>query len=476
MVKKYILISFFAGVALFINSCSKEPLNSTPILVQTSCLPVDSVYDNYIANLALGIHQSLDDSQFTKTLRNEIMQRPDGDYEVILKSFINNNIDLSNTALFKSLVSNVAKGTVDNEKYPKLQIAIPVNAEKWDGSSKLWVLYLPSNFDEFSTKEVPAISPQGVKTMFNVEKQPDFPVIVIGQNERSNENGDLKFVYNLFREKVKFNILAVHPKNDEGFTSFSATPVTNAMAVNLDWTFIYPDYLEPYDHYVEIYRDDLLGSGFQKIGEADSWQSFYYDTHVLPTRTYAYYVVARVDIDQTYNHNDYEEYFYSESANAALPQIPTFTSNFAVECISPNIMQLTWTINNISNWTNLSIERYTSYNPTPVVIAQLPITAISYQDNLGTPNPSYGISYRYTLKVSNVNTGAQQAYYCDEMLSNRINYQALKVTRIQFNSFDDMRRYESWLNGAPEIMLSVNKVVNGTASTLCSNVQIGGPA
>jgi hypothetical protein len=476
--KNYLYIIFWSCLVLIINGCNKESLSpKSSTYIQESLLPVDSAYDNYAANMALAVHQSLNDSQFTKTLKNEIMQRPDGDYEVILKSFINKNIDLSHTVLFKNLVTNGTKGIVDNEKYPKLQIAIPVNAEKWDGSSKLWVLYKPSNYDEFSSKTVPAISPEGKKTMFNIEKQPDFPVIVIGQNERSNENGDLKYVYNILREKVKLNTLALHPKDGEGFTSFSATPVTNAMAVNLDWTFIYPDYLEPYDHYFEIYRDDLLGGGFQKIGEADSWQSFYYDPNVLPSRTYAYYVVVRVDINETYNHNDYEEYFYSESDDAAIPAIPTFTSNFAVECIAPNTMQLTWTINNISNWTNLTIERYTSYNPTPVVIAQLPLTAISYQDNLGTPSPAYGVSYRYTLRVSNVNTGAQQAYYCDEMLSNRINYQVLKVTHIQWSSFDDMRKYyESWLNGAPEVRLTVFKAIGETSSKLNDNQLIGGPA
>lgn len=458
------------------NGCDEEsftPLRST---IPESNMLVDSAYDIAVEEIAVALHQSLKDNQFCKTLKNEIILRPDGDYEVILKSFVKENDDLNNTALFTCLGSNEIKGTGGNEKYPKLQIAMPVNAEKWDGSSKIWILYLPSNYEEFLTKEVPAISPEGVKTMFNVEKEPDFPVIVIGQNERSNENGDLKFAYNMLREKVKFNILGLHSKDAEGFTSFSATPVNNAMAVNLDWTFIYPDYLEPYDHYFEIYRDDLLGSGFQKIGEADSWQSFYYDSDVLPTRTYAYYVVAKVDIYQTYNHYDYEAYFYSESDDAAIPQIPTFTSNFAVECIAPNTMQLTWTINNISNWTNLAVERSTNYNPTPVIIAELPLTAISYLDNLVSPSPSYGVSYRYTLRVSNINNGAQQAYYCDEMLANRINYQALKVTRIQFNSFDDMRRYEAWTRGAPEVMLSVNKVVNGTASTIVSNVEIGGQA
>jgi hypothetical protein len=250
------------------------------------------------------------------------------------------------------------------------------------------------------------------------------------------------------------------------------------MAVSLNWTFTYPDYLEPYDHYFEIYRDDLTGYGFQKIGEADSWQSYYYDyENVLPSRTYVYYMVARVDINQTYNRYDYVDYFYSDADEAAVSQIPTFCSNFSVECIAPNTMQLTWTINNISNWTNLTIERYTDYDPTSLVVAELPLTAISYRDNLVNPSPAYNVRYRYTLRVSNVNNDAQQAYYCDEMLANRINYQVLKLTHIQWSSFDDMREYyEAWTRGRPEVRLTVFKAIDGTSHKLNDNQLIGGPA
>ena len=482
MIKNYAYITFWLSVALIISSCNKEPLIPESQTMPESYIPVDSNYDKAVEEIALAVHQSLDDNQFCKNLKNEVMMRPDGDYEVILKSFVNKNNTLSNTALFLSLGGSEAKGPGEGakvlEKYPKLQIAIPVNAEKWDGVSKLWILYLPSNYDEFSTKEVPAISPEGKKTMFNVEKEPDFPVIVIGQNERSNENGDLKFEFNLLREEVKFNILTLNSKSGEGFTSFSATPVTNAMAVGLSWAFNYPDYLTPYDYYFEIYRSDLTGGGFQKIGEAESWQSYYYDyTNVLASRTYVYYMVAKVDYNQTYYRPYYEDYFYSDTDEAAVASIPTFASNFSVECIAPNTMQLTWTINNISNWTNLTIERYTDYDPTSVVVANLPLTAISYRDNLVNPSPAYGVRYRYTLRVSNVNNGNQQAYYCDEMLSNRINYQVLKVTHIQWSSFDAMRKYyEAWTRGAPEVRLTVFKGIGETTSKLNNNQLIGGPA
>jgi hypothetical protein len=479
MIKRLCILIIISGFTLFISSCKKEapaPGQSLPSLYSVP----DNDYDKNLEDIAVALNQSLDDAQFCKTLKSEVLLQADGDYEVILKSFVKRNENINNTLLYSSLGGDASKGASGIsalEKYPKLQIAMPVNADKWDYSVKPWILMLPEDYDDMTVKEVPAISPQGKKVMFKIDKEPDFPVIVLGSNERSNNNGDLKFEYNRLRQEVKFNPLEARAKDVEGFTAFSATPVTNAMAVCLSWTFVYPDYLQPYDHFFEIYRDDLTGGGFQKVGEASAWQTSYYDyDNVLPTRTYIYYVIAKVDDFQTYNREQYEIFYYSNTDEAALPQIPTFTNNFNVDCTGPATMKLTWTVNNISNWTNLNIERYTAYNPMPVVIATLPITAVTYTDNLINPNPCYGVTYRYTLSAYNANNGFQQQYYCDEMLANRIDNQQLRATHVQFNSFDDMRRYEAWTRGEPEVMLSVNMVSSGVPFNILSNVQIGGPA
>lgn len=460
-------------------SCSREELAPNSTEPEQKAAHVDTGYDIAVSEIAFAVHQSFDISEFTKALKDEIMRKSDGDYEVIIKNFLNRNASLGETSLFQMCLTNAKKGSDKDssiiEMYPRLQISIPVHADKWDGVSKLWILYPPEDFNESTTKEVPAISPDGIQTTFNIEKQPSFPVMVVSQNERSNKNGDLRFAYNMLKEKVQLK----NPESkygEGGFTSFSATPVTNAMAVNLVWTLDYPYELEPYDHYFAIFRDDLEGYGFQKIGEAYAWQNFFVDYNVFPTKTYDYYVVAYVDIYQTYNHDQYLSYYWSPLDEAAIPQIPGFANNFSVDCIGPGVMELRWSINNISNWTNLEIRRYHDYNTTPVIIASLPLTTVYYQDILVNPNPAYGNMYTYILHVYNVNTGVQQDYFCQEMLSNRISNQSLKVKRIQFNTFDDMRRYESWLNGAPEVMLSVFKVINNSPQTICSNIEIGGPA
>jgi hypothetical protein len=479
MMKNVFNYVLWLSVILLTISCNKDFVTDEPVKMMDNLLSVDSIFDKNVESIALALHSSMDDSKFRTLLKNEINRKADGDYEVILKSLIKRNGDFNTTPLFRTLgVKKVdSKGGYSElvEQYPRLQVSIPVHAEKWDGSSKLWILYLPSGYEEFKTKQVPAISPSGERTIFNVEKEPDFPVIVIGQNERSNSKGDLKYEYNLLKEKVDFNMLALNIKSGEGFTSFTATPVTNAMAVNLSWTFSYPDYLLPYDYYFEIYRDDMTGGGFQKVAEVQSWQTSYYDIQdILPTRTYVYYVFAMVDYYQTYDHAYYEPYFRSNLDEAAMPQIPNFTKNFAVNCIGPYSMELTWTIDNISNWTNLRIERYNAYNPNYQFVADLPITSIHYNDNLTGVYPPYGVKYRYRLTVSNATNNATQEIYCEEMLSNRIDNQSLKLTHIQFSSFSVMRSYEPWYAGAPEVAMSIKKVINNVAVEVIPPTPIGG--
>lgn len=167
MIKKLCIYSFWLSFVLYAISCNKEHLNSEKTAMPKANLPVDTVYDRQIAEVAQAVHQSLTDNQFCKTLKEEVMHRPDGDFEVILKSFAKKMPGFSNTAVYASLGGNKLKSTNGTlevlEKYPQLQIAIPLNAEKWDGVSKLWVLYLPSNYDDLTTKEVSAISPEGKK-------------------------------------------------------------------------------------------------------------------------------------------------------------------------------------------------------------------------------------------------------------------------------------------------------------------------
>jgi hypothetical protein len=84
------------------------------------------------------------------------------------------------------------------------------------------------------------------------------------------------------------------------------------------------------------------------------------------------------------------------------------------------------------------------------------------------------VKYRYRLTVSNATNNATQEIYCEEMLSNRIDNQSLKLTHIQFSSFSVMRSYEPWYAGAPEVAMSIKKVINNVAVEVIPPTPIGG--
>ena len=76
--------------------------------------------------------------------------------------------------------------TIDDltEKYPYLQISVPVNAEEWDDDYMPLVTFIPEEYDELTTTEVTAYTPEGTTLALDAVNPPDEPVIVISMNER----------------------------------------------------------------------------------------------------------------------------------------------------------------------------------------------------------------------------------------------------------------------------------------------------
>ena len=229
-----------------------------------------------------------------------------------------------------------------------------------------------------------------------------------------------------------------------GFASFTAQATSGAVAVNLAWDYStsYPTWTT--DGSFDIFRDDLTGSGYVLIASKQYYERAFNDLNVASGKSYSYNIRAKM------------KYGYMESANANIfvPAAPDFLESLSVVCTSyPSDLpqfKLDWKIKNTSNWTTLKI--YRSSNITSEhLLTQLPISAISYTDILNSPIPSSNVLYTYRIEVSNVNNGSSQSFKCQEYLSNRINSYRIRMNRISFPSYTDMRdRYEGWPNGNPE--------------------------
>lgn len=74
------------------------------------------------------------------------------------------------------------------EKVPLLQISLPVNFDKWDGSEPILVAYDPVTIDDDECKQIVAFDMEGKEYILDAKNDPDFPVIVAGINERVNNN------------------------------------------------------------------------------------------------------------------------------------------------------------------------------------------------------------------------------------------------------------------------------------------------
>lgn len=103
---------------------------------------------------------------------------------------------------------------------PLLNVSVPVNIDKWDTEAFApLVAVVPSNYDEKTTKKIKAYDQNGDIHWLDSKKEPDFQVVVVGINERTeiNTEGNIEL-------KKAFKV----PSVKKGFTSvniMSAPPI-----------------------------------------------------------------------------------------------------------------------------------------------------------------------------------------------------------------------------------------------------------
>ena len=136
-------------------------------------------YNADFDSVAFAVNQILlNVPDFMGIIHKEVGKCFDGDYNVLISQLIVNynlvekwfdkyNVDI------RSIV----------EKYPLIQIAVPVEYEKWDGQKGLPVVFVPYEFDEGKTEFVAGYDVDGKKMSISTLEDPEFPVVVISENE-----------------------------------------------------------------------------------------------------------------------------------------------------------------------------------------------------------------------------------------------------------------------------------------------------
>ncbi len=125
-------------------------------------------------------------------LKNNIAKQFDGDYDVLWGTL--KDVKL-NRGQFKKMLEacfdESAKKLLKAEDFDAiklLNLAIPVQFENWDGISPLLVTYCPITINDIDVQTLEAFDAELNVTILDAQKEPDFPVLVIGMNERVDEN------------------------------------------------------------------------------------------------------------------------------------------------------------------------------------------------------------------------------------------------------------------------------------------------
>jgi len=167
--------------------------------------------------MARSLAKSLENSEIGQYLQQKISEQFDGDYDVRWQNVKDHQIK-GKGRIRKLLGSHLPRmiGSMSEvEMVPNLQIALPVGMESWDGTTPIKVAYIPQTIDDTEWEYIYAYDSKGNEYQLDAQIPPDFPVLVVGINERTDING--KVVLGNFQPKGLGRLLADPGGDDDTF-------------------------------------------------------------------------------------------------------------------------------------------------------------------------------------------------------------------------------------------------------------------
>lgn len=174
-----------------------------------------------LRELAQGLAVLLQDPQVRHLVKEQVGQKFDGDFEVLYRDLANQRLASAQTfrQALGGAVGRAQKSAgkpvgrrgslVDLDALaaalPQLQISMPVGFEDWDAENVApLVAFVPVNGDDNDLSEVEAYDAAGRRHLLDAQVAPEFPVVVVGLNERTDSNGYLRpeFVHPSSRNRV----------------------------------------------------------------------------------------------------------------------------------------------------------------------------------------------------------------------------------------------------------------------------------
>ena len=200
-------------------------------------------------------------------IKNEASKKFDGDYDILFRNV--QNLSVGGEAFKNHLVDKSKNSTLSleniaiiSEGMPLLNISVPVNIDKWDAETFTpLVAIVPDDYDDKTATKIKAYDADGKIHWLDANTAPNFPVVVVGENERTEiKNGEVVLKYKLgttsSKKRIsKINTLMIAPGDGGGGGGGSST------CYRTDGQWEYMNALIFPDNYLQSrYEDWILGA------------------------------------------------------------------------------------------------------------------------------------------------------------------------------------------------------------------------
>ena len=242
----------------------------------------NSLIDKYAKVLA----NSMSEISLRDAIKQNAMQKFDGDYDVLVSSLHKIQYGLSGMTISSLLKATYEQLYGDSwsefeatllKIIPNLQVSVPVHCDEWNTSAtRPKVVGLPIDFNEAETSSVCAYGTHETETQISTKTEPETPVIVVSVSERVNRAGKLFYGGPIFKA-FKDTIIQV--------PSHLVCEYSAANAVRLRWPLV--NGATGYS----IYQTDEAGNDVL-VATLYGTESIYNSTGLTAGRTYQYMIRA----------------------------------------------------------------------------------------------------------------------------------------------------------------------------------------
>lgn len=430
-----------------------------------------SEYDIDMKDFAKAVHLAIvNNGDLRERISSEALKQFDGDYDVLLTTISCQTVQVDDAMLktktgndemtvkelldsyYDSFTETKSANSIIEElqnKYPDLQVSVPVHAEEWDPETYIPVVaFRPSDYDDATVETIPGYDSEGNYIDVDAINIPEDPVIVIGLNERMGI-GD-----GMTADTASLTYPPVTPIKDTTQLTppdapYSLTTVSTENSIFLSWS----QNDEPDIYY--IWRKAQNETKYTKIGSASGADNkSYEDRNLSPSTYYNYYITSAYIYSKPIPAGQHHiidieiaESDPSESVFVKSPDVPDALSYFEAKLAGDKV-ELRW-----NNDKYVDSETHIEYSA--------PGFFDSYRD-LGTfPTPidnhRYNSSYKGTrvmykaTRENNMGVSDSKYDYIYPPYRNADKPSPVYVKQIKFTNW----RVERWPAGKPEFRLKV---------------------